>query len=68
MLALWLLLSSLVYIWFKKIDAVVPEPYLVSKIQIFQSVLKINGYRMKRFMLDKPRCIFKAAGMSGIRK
>lgn len=29
--AFWLLLSSLVYIWFRKIEAVVPEPYLVSK-------------------------------------
>jgi hypothetical protein len=32
MLAAASLLSSLVYIWFRKIEAIVPEPYLVSKI------------------------------------
>ena len=68
MLALWSLLSSLVYIWFRKIEAVMPEPYLVSKNQRGQSVVNFNGHRMKFFMSDKPRCIFKAAGMFGIRK
>jgi hypothetical protein len=32
MLAAASLLSSLVYVWFRKIEAIVPEPYLVSKI------------------------------------
>lgn len=31
MFALACLLPSLVYFWFRKIEAVVPEPYLVSK-------------------------------------
>lgn len=68
MLAVVSLLSSLVYVWFRKIEAAVPEPYLVSRSRRRQFVLQINGHRMKFFMLDKPRCISKAAGMSGIRK
>lgn len=68
MLALWFSLSSLVYIWFRKIEAVVPEPYLVSQSERVYPVVKVNGHRMKFFMLDKPRCISKATGMSGIRK
>lgn len=33
MLALASLLSSLVYVWFEKIEAIVPEPYLVSNYE-----------------------------------
>ena len=66
-LGLATMLSVLTLLWFKRLEIVVPEPYLVSKVN-GSFTIHVNHDRMRFFISDKLNCISKAAGTSGIPK